>query len=189
MFKMYSKFEIECVAFELKNEKAVILPTDTLIGIACLKENLIYKIKARARTKKIIRLVPSIKYLGNLNQRQKEFLNQFWPGGVSIIHNNISYRMPNDEWLLLLLSKTGPLFCSSANISNEDVIKDCLDANKVFDSKWEHDLVLVEGEQKQSLPSTIIDIDSWTIIREGAFYNEIKEYLNEKGIEYGENKK
>lgn len=186
MFKIYSKLEIDSVVFELKNEKAVILPTDTLIGIACLKENLIYKIKSRSRNKKIISLVSNVNNLGQLNERQEAFLNKFWPGGVSIVHNNISYRMPNDEWLLLLLSKTGPLFCSSANISNEEVIKDCADANNVFDSKWEHDLVLVEGKQNQNLPSTIIDIDNWKILRKGALYEEIKEYLYQKGVKYGD---
>lgn len=187
MFRYYQKNEIDTVVFEIKNNKACVFPTDTVIGIGALDETLLYKIKQRPKHKKIVLLVANSSALGILNDRQKQFLNHFWPGGVTVIHNGVSYRMPNDDWLLLLLSKTGPLYCSSANLSNQAVIENTLAANEVFDEKWHFHLVVVEGTKKTDLPSTIIDIDEWKIIRSGCMIDEIKTYLDQEGISYGIN--
>ncbi len=182
MFRSYQKNEIDTIAFEIKNMKACIFPTDTVIGIAALDEPILYKIKQRPKNKKIVLLVPSMSALGKLNELQQKFLNQFWPGGVTVVHKGVSYRMPDDDWILLLLSKTGPLYCSSANISNQEVIKDTMEANQVFDPKWHFSLILVEGHQQSELPSTIVDIDNWKILRQGCHYEDIEQFLKTQGV-------
>lgn len=178
-FKTYTYNELDSIVFELKNNKAVIIPTDTVIGVLANNDSLIYQIKNRPKEKKIILFVSDIKDLGILNKKQKQFLEKFWPGQVTIIKDGVSYRMPNDDYLLYILSKTGPLYSSSANVSGKDTIVNTDQANKEFNvNKFFYSLVLVKGKSKGSTPSTIVNIDNWQILREGCKINEVKEFIN-----------
>lgn len=177
MFKKYSYQEIDNVAFELMNQKAVIIPTDTVIGIISKDVDLIYEIKNRSRNKKIIIFLPDASALTNLTSYQKKFINEFWPGQITIIKDGISYRIPDDKYLLYLLNKVGPLYSSSANISDQDTITDTNQANDEFDEKFFYKLVLVEGVTKSNEPSTIIDIDKWEILRRGHKINEVETFI------------
>lgn len=178
MFKKYSYQEIDNVAFELMNQKAVIIPTDTIIGIISKDVDLIYEIKNRSRNKKIIVFLPDSNSLTNLKSNQKKFINEFWPGQITIIKDGISYRIPNDKYLLYLLNKVGPLYSSSANISDQDTITDTNQANVEFDEKFFHKLVLVEGITNSNEPSTIVDIDKWEILRRGHKIFEVESFIN-----------
>lgn len=181
MFKQYQYSDIEHIAFELLNGKAVIIPTDTIIGIMCKNVNLIYEIKDRARTKQVIIFLPDHSFITNLDLIQKKFINKFWPGPITIIKDGISYRIPNDKYILYLLNKVGPLYCSSANKSGSLPIKQTYEANSIFDvKKFFYQLVIVEGSQKSNVPSTIVDIDKWTIIREGEMIEQVKNFIEEE---------
>jgi len=48
------------------------------------------------------------------------------------VKNGISYRMPNHQKLLQLISLTGPLYSSSANLSGQNTISDYTDAITIF---------------------------------------------------------
>lgn len=181
MFKQYQYSDIDNVAFELLNEKAVIIPTDTIIGIMSKNVNLIYEIKERSRSKQIIVFLPDHSYLTDLDSHQKEFINKFWPGPITIIKNGISYRIPNDKYILYLLNKVGPLYCSSANKSGDSPITQTYEANSSFDStRFFHQVVIVAGKQLSNVPSTIVDIDKWIILREGAMFNDVQSFIMEK---------
>lgn len=178
MFKTYTYDELDSVVFELKNNKAVIMPTDTVIGLIANNENLIYQIKNRPKKKKVILFVSNLDLLSGLNNDQKRFLDKFWPGQVTVVKNGISYRMPDDPALLYILDKTGPLYSSSANVSGHDPIHNTLDANKEFnETRFYYSLVLVEGKTKLEVPSTVVNIDDWTILREGCHATEVKEFI------------
>lgn len=180
MFKTYKSNELDSLVFEIKNNKAVIIPTDTVMGILANNENIIYQIKNRPRHKKIIKFILDVNEMGSLDTAQIQFVNKFWPGGVTIVKNNVSYRMPNDKYILYLLSKCGSLYCSSANISNMETIKDSSDVIKQFDEKkWYYKLVVLDGKPKGQVPSTIVNVDNWTIIREGDNLEEIKSFIND----------
>lgn len=180
MFKTYKWSEIDGIAFELLNKKCAIMPTDTVIGILSKDPNLIYDIKQRSHDKKIILFIIDDSVLGELTQIQKSFLAKFWPGPITVIKNNVSYRIPNDKYILYLLNKVGPLYSSSANISGFNTIKNTIEANDIFDcKKYFYKLILVEGEQKSDTPSTIVNIDNWKIIREGAMKEEVKQFIHD----------
>lgn len=185
MFKTYNWDEIDGIAFELLNKKAIIAPTDTVIGILAKDENLIYEIKQRPKSKKIILFILDKNILEPLNKMQTKFLNKFWPGQITVVKNGISYRMPNDKYILYLLNKVGTLYSSSANISGDDVIIDTSQANNIFDvNKYFYKLILVEGKQKSDTPSTIVNIDNWNIIREGAMINEVNNFISQELSSY-----
>ncbi len=182
-FKTYKYSDINSIIFELMNNKAVIIPTDTIIGILAKDKNIIYKIKQRSTNKKIIRFISDKSEIPNLNKDQINFLNKFWPGSLTIVKSNISYRIPNDKNLLYILNKFDYLYCSSANISNQECITNTLDANKIFDvSKYFYNLVIVDEPGIGTEPSTIVNIDKWQILRRGANVEAIEEWINELNL-------
>ena len=178
---VYSKNEIDEIVFELRNNKAAIIPTDTQIGILSLDDKLIYKIKKRSKKKKIVLFVESIQYVNNPSEKFKKLANKFWPGELTLIENKISYRIPNSETILKILSKIGKAYCSSANISNSNPILNVNDAIKEFEH-MKHKLILVDIENNgNNISSTIYDIDNNIVLREGEIKKEdIEGYLNGK---------
>lgn len=180
MFKKYTYHEIDNVVFELLNQKAVIIPTDTVIGIISKDQNLIYEIKNRPKSKKIITFLADHSQLEDLNESQRQFINEFWPGPVTIIKKAHSYRIPNDKYLLYILSKVGPLYSSSANISDHQPINSATEANIEFnEDKFFNKLVIVDGNSISDTPSTIVDLDKWEILRVGQKFNEIKQFISD----------
>lgn len=191
MFKTYTKNDFEEIVFEIKNGKAAIIATDTVIGIVCLYPELIYQIKQRPLEKKLIKFVCDYNQIPYISDTDIQFLKKFWPGQVTSVIQNQAYRMPDDDWLLLLLSKTGPLYSSSANISNGNVIDRISDADFTFNEKFFYNLILILDDKEPGIiePSTIVDLESWKILRKGAQYDLVKSYIdNIKGKRYkGEN--
>ncbi|MDE5651750.1 MAG: Sua5/YciO/YrdC/YwlC family protein [Ureaplasma sp.] len=182
-FKTYKYSDINSIIFELMNNKAVIIPTDTIIGILAKDKNIIYKIKQRSTNKKIIRFISNKNVIPNLNKDQIEFLNKFWPGTLTIIKSNISYRIPNESHLLYILDKFDYLYCSSANISNQDCISHPLEANNTFDvSKYFYNLIIVDEPGIGVEPSTIVNIDRWQILRRGANVEAIENWINNLNV-------
>lgn len=180
MFKKYTYHEIDNVVFELLNQKAVIIPTDTVIGIISKNQNLIYEIKNRPKSKKIITFLADHSQLKDLDESQKQFINEFWPGPVTIIKKGHSYRIPNDKYLLYILSKVGPLYSSSANISDHQPISSTIEADIEFnEDKFFNKLVVVEGHSNSDVPSTIVNLDKWEILRAGQKFNEIKQFISD----------
>ncbi|MDR0675158.1 MAG: L-threonylcarbamoyladenylate synthase [Mycoplasmataceae bacterium] len=164
--RIYDWNELEQIAFELKNNKAAIVETDTVLGIVSLNPNLIYTIKKRNRNKKLIYFIDSISEIKNLTKIEKYILKKYWPGGLTIIKNGIGYRMPNHPKLLKLINLTNGMYSSSANLSKHQPIYDAQEAITVF-KKQNFNLVIVKGQQQSEAPSTIIDFDKIKVLRIG----------------------
>ena len=162
------------IAKMIKKGICFFTPTDTVCGLLSINSDIIYELKKRSKTKNIILLINDVNKIENLTEKEKHILNKFWPGELSVIKNNISYRMPNDKKLLNLLSITGPLYCSSANISNEEVINNWKDAKKVFCKNIKYITNKFNGS---NIPSTIFDFDNFKIIRSGKIEKDLIELL------------
>lgn len=159
---------------QINKNKCFFIPTDTICGLICKDKNVIYDIKKRPKEKSIIKFIDSKEKIDNLTQKEIELLNKFWPGELTIIKSSISYRIPNNKQLISLLKKTGPLYCSSANISNQEVVNNWKKAKKIFGKK----IYYITNKFNGSLnPSTILNLDNLLIIREGVLTDEIKEYI------------
>lgn len=174
MLQIYSPNQVEEIAFELKNNKCVVLPTDTVWGIVSLDENLIYKIKHRKRTKKIIRFINNLSLVKSLDNKFINVLLKYLPGALTFIFKKQAYRIPNNELILKLTEKVGFLYSSSANISGKKPIENLQEATSVF-GKYSNAICFVDGKDKQKvdcLPSTIIDLDRMIVIRQGEINGE-----------------
>jgi len=150
----------------LKNDGIGVIPTDTLYGLvgsAFSRKaiNRIYKIKNRDKKKKLIILISSIKDLEKfnikINKEQAKILAKFWPGKVSIILNNIAFRLPAKKSLIEILRKTGPLVAPSANPENLEPAENIIKAKEYFGENVDFYL---SGGTLKSNPSTLIKINT-----------------------------
>ena len=120
----------------------VVIPTDTVYGIAAdafspkAVERLLAA-KGRDRQAPPPVLVPGMPTLAALAEtvptEVDELVAEFWPGGLTIIvrarlsldwdlgetRGTVALRMPSDTIALELLSETGPLAVSSANLTGQ----------------------------------------------------------------------
>jgi L-threonylcarbamoyladenylate synthase len=89
--------------------------------------------------------------------------------------------MPNHPHLLEIIKKVGPIYSSSANVSNHAPVVDHIDAQNIFGNNFTYELILVKGKQKSTLASTIIDFDRKVELRSGSIKsNDIIQALEGK---------
>ncbi len=168
----------------LLNEKIVIIPTDTVYGFsAIVNENTdkkIRDIKGRSEKKPFIQLISSpsdIYKYADCKIPQKIF--NLWPGPLTVIISDIrlkgkeisttAFRCPGDEWLRKIIAECKmPVFSTSVNRSGFPV----LDTEKDIISEFSNDadLIVLDGDKKNALPSTIIKIenDDFVVLRQGS---------------------
>jgi len=139
----------------LRGNGVAIMPTDTIYGLFGRAENKetidrIYNLKKRAPEKPCIILIGDIKELEkfsvSLSEEQKNKLEKYWPGSVSVILDcpsdsfaylhrgtkTLALRIPNLPSLRDLLLKTGPLIAPSANPEGLLPVEDIAKAKEYF---------------------------------------------------------
>ncbi|MGH2729749.1 MAG: L-threonylcarbamoyladenylate synthase [Actinomycetota bacterium] len=118
----------------------VVIPTDTVYGIAALPEipaavQAVFRAKGRTADKPLPVLAASASDLADvaiLNERGKKLAERFWPGPLTLvlprapafIHDlggnegaTVAVRVPDNVITFELLQATGPLAVTSANLS------------------------------------------------------------------------
>ena len=182
--------ELEKTIEVLKNGGIIIIPTDTVYGIACDIENenairKIFKLKERNNNKPICVLTSSvekIKKIAYINEHENKLIKKYMPGALTIILkkkdnvsniltsnlNTIGVRIPNDKIALKILDKLDfPLAVTSANISGDEAgikIEDFID---YFNNKV--DIIINGGKTNLKVSSTIIKVidKKINVLREG----------------------
>ncbi|MCU1513667.1 MAG: hypothetical protein JWO10_757 [Microbacteriaceae bacterium] len=120
----------------------VVIPTDTVYGLAVDAFNpeavqRLLEAKGRTRQAPPPVLIPGIPTLDALAEavpdEVRALVAAFWPGGLTVIlpareslqwdlgetRGTVALRMPNNQYALELLSETGPLAVSSANLTGQ----------------------------------------------------------------------
>ena len=163
-----------------------IIPTDTVYGLVTSAKNQdsvnkIHKLKERNKKKGVI-IAASIEELESLGLKHRylKAVEEYWPGPVSIeiptssIINNLDMgthtvvvRIPNNEKLLEMLGKTGPLLTSSANKAGMPPFTNINDAKLIFKNSL--DFYVDGGDYSNRQPSAIIRIidDAVEVTRPG----------------------
>lgn len=188
--------EVENIVNVLKSGKIVVLPTDTVYGIAVdatNKESVekLYEVKKRDKSKALNILVSSKEMASlctiELNEIAKKLIDKFWPGALTLVlekneyiskavtanKNTIGIRMPNNALTLDIIRKLGrPIACPSANISNKPSGTNIVDIKEDF--KQNVDLYVDDGESSIGIESTIVRVyDNYIkILREGCITKE-----------------
>ncbi len=173
----------------LRRGKIVVLPTDTVYGFSGIVDGRHYsyhtnekicKIKGRDEKKRLIQLIATPDDLKKYTRDVvPESLTEKWPGPLSIIVHTFAkdgnfettaFRCPGDEWLRKVISLCGaPIYSTSVNRSGSEPLNNILKIKNEFGK--DVDLIVEDGDQKESLPSTIVSIEEngdVKVIRQGA---------------------
>ena len=173
----------------LKSGLPIIFPTDTLPAIGCLPKfsNIIYEFKKRNRDKPLILMGSENKQLvdyvhESAKDDYKKIASKYWPGALTMVipasekktknltSNDLTLglRIPNSYMAQSLMSESGPLLTSSANISG---LKGAFTVEGIsLDFPSVKILSPIPWGKSSGKASTIISwkkSNNWVLIREG----------------------
>lgn len=170
----------------LSEAKTVVIPTDTVYGLAADATNLkavkkTTQIKRRSLNKPYSVFVADLEMIKNLVQIDRqtlEILERNLPGPFTIVlkskigkDKTVAIRIPKYP-LINKLSKIfkKPIIATSANISGKSPcwsVKEVLEQFK--NKKFQPDIIFDAGVLPKSLPSTVVDLTSkpYKILRQG----------------------
>ena len=180
------------ISLALKAGKVAVVPTDTIYGLAAKATDekavkKVFEIKQRPIGKPLpvfVRDIAMAERLAFLSKKQRKIVERFWPGQLTAVlkvkskklssgllseEGKVGLRVPDHEFLLSLLREAGfPLTGTSANISGESSLGDVEDVIKRFqEEEQQPDIVIDGGRLKSILPSTVVDLVNFEIIRKG----------------------
>jgi len=177
--QVFEPIQIEPVAEALRSGKVAVLPTDTVYGLVALPTateavDKIFELKNRPRDFNLPIMVTEIGELEDLgldiNRYAKLLLeSSFVPGALSLIlgfrdaprpswldgRHEVAIRIPNHEFMLKLLSQTGPLLATSANRHRSEI--DICHLPEILDDLQSTPDLIVDGGILSGRSSTIIN--------------------------------
>ncbi|MCW2785502.1 MAG: threonylcarbamoyl-AMP synthase [Marmoricola sp.] len=162
----------------LRAGSLVVIPTDTVYGLAvdafdADAVELLLNTKGRGRTMPPPVLIGAIGTLDALASQvqswTKDLVEHYWPGPLTVVvrqqpslqwdlgetRGTVAVRMPHHDVVLDLLSRTGPLAVSSANLTGRPAATNADEAEEMLGDAVE--VILDGGPTHDDLPSTIVD--------------------------------
>ena len=188
--KKSSNDTIQLASRSLQNGEVIVMPTDTVYGLAALAEDesavkKIFKIKNRPKTMPLIIFVRSLeeaKKIAEFNELDIILAKNFWPGPLTLILNKrkktiyngdkrlsrIGIRIPRNKAMLSLLNNIKkPLATTSANLHKEKNERDIKNL-KILSSK-DLKTVIFSNEKMTFKESTLVATydNEFKILRNG----------------------
>jgi L-threonylcarbamoyladenylate synthase len=169
---------IDAAAFAIGAGDLVLLPTDTVYGVAAdafspTAVTGLLAAKNRGRTMPVPVLIGEASTLAglvvNLPPVAHRLAEEFWPGGLTLVlehapslawdlgdaEGTVAVRLPDDDVARDLLRRTGPLAVSSANRSGRPA---ATTAQEAIEQLGTHAAVVLDGGARAgSAASTIVD--------------------------------
>ncbi len=169
----------------LKAGEPIIIPTDTVYGLACLAHDAgareaIARLKERPSEQALAILVAGLEQANQLiatDPRIARLAEAFWPGSLTIVAPPVSggnpllggpggavgVRCPNHWWVRELASVVGPLVATSANRHGQAPQTDPATLAESFP-----DQLVIDGGHGGSEASTVVRLtNELQILREG----------------------
>jgi len=178
---------LKSAANTLRDGGLVIVPTETVYGIAANKLNnqaieKLSQIKKRPQEKRFSLHIADksriTEYAKDIPVSAFKLIDKFWPGPLTIIlkspdNNTIGIRMPDNNILRGIINLADvPVVCPSANISGN--LPPATFSQALKDLNGLVDLAIDAGDTKLGLESTVVDLtfDPPQVLREGALKKE-----------------
>jgi L-threonylcarbamoyladenylate synthase len=187
--------ELDRAVAALDSGSIVVIPTDTVYGIAalpCIPRAIeaIFEAKGRPEDKPLPVLGASVADLAAIvefDDRARELARRFWPGPLTLVlprapgfeadlggtvAGSVGVRVPAFDLALALLGRTGPLAVTSANKSGDPPATTAEAARRALDDAVE---VVIDGGSRGGVPSTVLSlVDQPEIIRPGPLDEQIR---------------
>jgi L-threonylcarbamoyladenylate synthase len=164
---------IELAAQTLEIGGIVILPTDTVYGLAVLPGSLpkVFAVKGRPDDVPVALLVAAseqVEQLAVVDARTRELMARHWPGALTLVlprrdgvtldlggvRPTVGVRCPDDAFIRALASRVGPLATTSANLHGRPTPTTAQDA---LDQLGEGVDLVVDGGPLEGRASTVVD--------------------------------
>lgn len=175
----------------IRSGGVIAYPTETVYGIGALASDVsairkVFEVKKRPESMPLSIAVSSVDMMKSVAKIECiDFIQRFLPGPVTVILKKdkklpdiltagskyVGIRYPDHKMALDLISMTGPIVSTSANVHSEP---EPVEASGVTTPV---DYVLDGGRSKYGVGSTIVDLHDYKIIRKGAMYEEVRRYM------------
>jgi len=155
---------------------AVVVPTDTVYGLAALDAQVLYELKARPDAVPIAVLVADADQagaVGRLEGAARRLAERFWPGPLTLVlapHEpgapTVGVRCPDHPFLRALAARVGPLPTTSANRHGQPTPPTAAEAAAGLAGE---PALVVDGGACGGVASTVVDTtaDPPAVRREG----------------------
>jgi L-threonylcarbamoyladenylate synthase len=193
---------LDATAAALRAGRVVVLPTDTVYGLAALPDHAegvqaIYRAKGRPEGMHLPVLGASldqVRRLGvDLTGEAESLAQRWWPGPLTMVfgfdprsrrpgwldgRDEVAVRIPQHAFLLALLETTGVLLVTSANPHGSPTptsAQDVIDALGGPDGPDGLSGLVIDGGALEGEPSTLVNLRTGraTIEREGALSRQV----------------
>jgi L-threonylcarbamoyladenylate synthase len=174
----------------LRGGALVAFPTDTVYGLACAASrpdaiDAIFALKRRPTDRLIPMLVAGLDDVSRetwaADERASGLAAVFWPGALTLVIPSAdagpsqAFRAPDHPVTLALIRAAGPLFATSANISDEPDTLDADDVLIAFATQRDGLAAVVDGGRVPGgVASTVLDltVTPAKLLREGPIGRE-----------------
>lgn len=171
---------LDAAEVALTNGGAIVLPTDTVYGVATLPghEDVLYALKDRPASVPIAVLVADVEQAEAaagqpLPAEGHRLAERFWPGPLTIVvprarGGTVGVRCPDHSFVLRLAARVGPIATTSANRHGEPTPATAAEAAAGLAAPGPS--FVVDGGPCIGVASTVVDVSSATprVLREGA---------------------
>jgi len=178
--------DLDRVVAALRAGRVVLLPTDTVYGLAVMAADgaalaALFALKQRPVDASVAVLVADSAQAArhvDLGAAGRALAERFWPGALTIVANRIDdgvvaagtdstlgVRCPDDAFVRSVAALVGPVAASSANLHGEPTPELCADAARIFDTVE----IAVDGGPRKGSASTVVSIvdGAPVLLREG----------------------
>ncbi len=180
----------ESAAFFLGTGEPVVIPTDTVYGLAVDPtlpgaSQLMFEAKRRGRDLPVAVLVSDGRQGWSLAVEPApaalDLAARWWPGPLTLVvprapgwpadlgdvATTVGLRCPDHAWVRALCARVGPLAVTSANLHGDPTPGTARAAGELFDG-WTH--LVVDGGTLPGKASTVVDctVDPPQVLRQGA---------------------
>ena len=179
---------LEAAERALRADSVIILPTDTVYGLAALPGSPravddLYALKGRPVSMPIAMLVASREQVSSLAgpvpPGAERLMAAFWPGPLTVVlaalegpaAATVGVRCPDHDFVRALARRVGPLAVTSANRHGEAPAASARDAARSLTGEV---ALVVDGGPCDGVASTVVDATdpSMPLLREGSIRRE-----------------
>lgn len=169
---------VPAVVTALRDGQAVVVPTETVYGLAALpsRTDLLLELKGRPASVPIAVLVADVDQAAVAAGRSLPPLAEglaaaFWPGPLTLVvptadGGTLGVRCPDHDFVRQVAAAVGPVATTSANRHGEATPPGAAEAAASLTGPV---AVVVDGGRLEGLPSTVVDVtaEELRVLREG----------------------